>query len=227
MMADFAAGKAARRVPVFAAVCAFALNCALNGAAQTPAPQNPSQNPNQTGSRPVYSGSASPEAQPAPTLTITTREVLLDVVVTDENHRPVTGLKASDFTITEEGQPQTIRRMEEHSALSGVDVTKLKAAPPLPANTFTNFTPVANSNAYTVILLDALNTPVSSQMYLRQQLIDYLKHDMQPGTPIAIFQLDVGMKLIQGFSTDPQVLLAAAESKRNMPSLQRAGSRQL
>jgi VWFA-related protein len=29
------------------------------------------------------------------------------------------------------------------------------------------------------------------------------------------------MRLIQGFSTDPQVLLAAAESKRDMPSLQR------
>jgi VWFA-related protein len=113
--------------------------------------------------------------------------------------------------------------MEEHTTLSAADVAKLKAAPPLPPNTFTNFTPVVNSNAYTVVLLDALNTPIQSQMYLREQLIGYLKH-MEPGTPIAIFQLDTEMRLIQGFSTDPNVLLAAAESKRDMPSLRRPAS---
>jgi VWFA-related protein len=201
----------------------FASVLALVFAAQAPA-QQPVQPPAPAPAAPdaaANPNSANLEAQPAPTLTITAREVLLDIVVTDANHRPVTGLQASDFTITEEGQPQVIRRMEEHSTLSPADVAKLKAAPPLPANTFTNFTPVENSNAYTVILLDALNTPVESQMYLRQQLIDYLKHSMQPGTPIAIFQLDTEMRLIQGFSTDPQVLLAAAESKRDMPSIQR------
>ena len=34
-------------------------------------------------------------------------------------------------------------------------------------------------------------------------------------------QLDTEMRLIQGFSADPKVLLAAAESKRDMPSLQK------
>ena len=159
-------------------------------------------------------------AQLAPSLTITSREVLLDVVVTDQQHHPVTGLSRADFIITEEKQPQTLRHMEEHSTLNAADVAKLKATPPLPPNTFTNFAPVANSNAYTVILLDALNTPLQAQMELRAQLISYLKH-MEPGTPIAIFQLDTQMRLIQGFSTDPKVLLAAADSKRDMPSLQK------
>src|SRR6202789_2555829 len=177
--------------------------------AQTPQqPQAPAPDP------------ASIAAQPAPSLTITSREVLLDVVVTDQNHHPVTGLTRADFTITEEKQPQLLRHIEEHATLSAADVSKLKAAPPLPPNTFTNFAPVVNSNAYTVILLDALNTPIDAQMQLRAQLISYLKH-MEPGTPIAIFQLDTEMRLIQGFSTDPKVLLAAADSKRDMPSLQK------
>jgi len=97
-------------------------------------------------------------------------------------------------------------------------VARLEAAPPIPPNTFTNYTPVANADASTVILIDALDTPVDAQMYLRDELIRYLKN-MQPGTPIAIFQLDTEMRLIQGFSSDPKVLLAAAESKRNEPSL--------
>jgi VWFA-related protein len=38
---------------------------------------------------------------------------------------------------------------------------------------------------------------------------------------VAIFQLDTEMHLIEGFTSDPKVLLAAAESKRDMPSLAR------
>jgi VWFA-related protein len=156
--------------------------------------------------------------QPTPTLSITTREVLLDVVVTDASHHPMTGLKASDFTVIEESAPQRITSLDEHHAMSAEDLARIKASPALPPNTFTNFTPVVNTNASTVILLDALNTRVGAQMSLRQELISYLKR-MQPGTPIAIFQLDTEMRLIQGFSSDPQVLLAAAQSKRDMPSL--------
>ena len=197
----------ARISALLAAILASALT------AQTPQqPQAPASNP--------AHDPASIAAQPAPSLTITSREVLLDLVVTDQQRRPVTGLTAADFTITEEKQPQILRHMEEHATLSAADVAKLKAAPPLPPNTFTNFAPVANSNAYTVILLDALNTPLDAQMELRGQLISYLKH-MEPGTPIAIFQLDTQMRLVQGFSTDPKVLLAAADGKRNMPSLQK------
>ena len=158
-----------------------------------------------------------PSQQP-PTLSITAREVLLDVVVTDSSRHPVTGLKASDFTVTEENAAQTVRSLEEHHSMSPADLAKLKAAPTLPPNTFTNFTPAVNTNASTVILLDALDTRIEAQMYLREQLINYLKH-MEPGTPIAIFQLDTQMRLIQGFSPDPQVLLEAAKSKRDMPTL--------
>jgi VWFA-related protein len=155
-----------------------------------------------------------------PTLSITTREVLLDVVVTDRDGHPVSGLAASDFAVAEEGEPQHIAHLEEHHPLNAEDLARLKAAPALPTNTFTNFTPVENTNASTVILLDALDTRVQAQMELREQLIDYFKH-MQPGTPVAIFQIDTEMRLIQGFTSDPQTLLEAAKSKRNMPSLLR------
>lgn len=150
-----------------------------------------------------------------PTLRITSREVLLDVVATDAHGRPVHGLKASDFRIAEEGKPQAITSFQEHTAQAAAS---MPPPPPLPPNTFTNYQPVAVTNAYTVILLDALDTRVTDQMMVRHELIKYLKK-MQPGTPVAIFQMDIRMRLIQGFTTDPKVLLEAAESKRNMPSL--------
>jgi VWFA-related protein len=99
-------------------------------------------------------------------------------------------------------------------------LSKLTSLPDLPPNTFTNYTPVRNSNASIVLLLDAMDSPIEAQMVMREQLINFLKH-MQPGPPVAIFQLDTEMRLIQGFTTDPKALLAAAESKRDMPSLAR------
>jgi len=154
----------------------------------------------------------------APTFRVTAREVLLDVLVIDKSGQPVTGLKASDFSVTEEGEAQAIRRVDEHHAMDAADLNKLTSLPELPPNTFSNYTPVQNSNASIVLLLDAMDSPIEAQMMMREQLIKFLKN-MQPGPPVAIFQLDTEMRLIQGFTTDPKALLAAAESKRDMPSL--------
>lgn len=150
-----------------------------------------------------------------PTLSITAREVLLDVVATDKAGHPVTGLKSSDFKVTEQGQPQRITSFQEHAADSAASFVP---PPPLPPNTFTNYQPIPVTNAYTVILVDALDTRMEDQMMVRSELIGFLKK-MQPGTPVAIFQLSLQMRLVQGFTTDPKVLLAAAESKRNWPSM--------
>lgn len=159
---------------------------------------------------------------PAPTLSITTREVLIDVVAVDAGGRPAAGLTAANFKVTEDGAPQTIVHFNEHQPMPAAEAAQL-AAPPLPPNTFTNYTPVANTNASTVLLLDAMDMGTGTngviiQARLREQVISYLKK-MQPGPSMAIFQLDTAMHLIQGFTSDPKVLLAAMESKRDMPSM--------
>jgi len=163
-------------------------------------------------------GQAPPASRPSvATLSVTTREVLLDVLVTDAAGHPVTAMKASDFSLTEEGAPQTIKSLEEHRPMTPAEVAKLQSAPALAPNTFTNYVAMVNTNASTVILLDALDTPLTLEGYLREQVIEYL-NKLQPGVSIAIFQLDTEMRLIQGFSSDQQVLLAAAKSKRDMPT---------
>jgi VWFA-related protein len=168
-----------------------------------------------SGALPAQNSVADPQTQKqaAPTLSITTREVLLDVVVT-ENGQPVTGLKASDFVVSENGKLQKIASLEEHGPMQPQQVE----VPALEPNTFTNYTPVANTNAYTVILLDALNTRLEDQMWLRIALVKYLRQ-RPTGAPVAIFVRDTKMRLVQGFSPDAKVLLAAAESERNRPSL--------
>jgi VWFA-related protein len=156
-------------------------------------------------------------ARQAPTLSVTTHEVLLDVVVTDGG-QAVSGLKASDFTVLEDGRLQVVASLAEHGPMTAAMNAQAASHPALPPNTFTNCIPAANTNAYTVILLDALNTRLDDQMSVRLALIKYLKH-MQPGGPVAIFERDTKMHLVQGFTSDPQVLAAAAESERDRPAM--------
>ena len=182
---------------------------AIIASAQNPAPMQPA------GPAPEQAQSAAP----VPVFSVTTREVLVDVLVTDAQGHPITGLTPADFTVLEDGARQTIRRLGEHQPMPPEDVSRLEA-PPLPPNTFTNFTPMANTNALTVILLDALDTPLADQQEVREQLIAYLRN-MQPGAEIAIFQLADQMRLIQSFTSDRQALLAAAAGARDMPSLWR------
>jgi VWFA-related protein len=160
-----------------------------------------------------------PPAEPAPfTLQVTSREVVLDVVVHDSKGHPVSGLKADDFTVTEDGAPQTVRAVTEHVPQPTVPASTLD--PRQAPNVFRNISlpATANSNAVTVILIDALETPTTAQMYVRQQLMSFFRK-MPPGYVFAIFQLDTRLHLIQGFSADPTTLYAAVESKREMPAL--------
>ena len=66
---------------------------------------------------------AAPEApRPQDSAGITTLHarsnlVVIDVVVSDSKQNPVHGLKKEDFTLMENGKPQSIKNFEEHAQL--------------------------------------------------------------------------------------------------------------
>src|SRR5215472_10136048 len=148
-----------------------------------------------------------PEGPPE-TLHASTHLVIVDVVVEDKNGHPVHGLSRDNFVVTEQKKLQTIRNFEEHNAASCQ-----KPAPPaprLPPGVFTDYTPVAPGSTLNVLLVDALNTPQTDQIHLRQQLLDYIKRE-KPGTNVAIFGLANRLVMLQGFTTDPEVMRAAVQ----------------
>lgn len=139
--------------------------------------------------------------------------VLEDLVVLDRNDRPVHGLKASDLIITENNKPVTIQKFEEHSS-DGQPAAPLHRLRDMGPNVFTNLTEAAGSGPLNILLLDALNTPMTDQAYVRQQMLKYLK-TLQPGTRIAIFGLSTRLYILQGFTSNPEVLKAAIDWKHN------------
>ena len=150
-------------------------------------------------------------SEPVTTFRTDVRLVTLDVIVTDDKGHTVQGLKQSDFALLEDDEPQQLAAFEEHSR-------PLQEAPrlKLPANTFSDYGQPVESSAI-VLMLDVLDSPdVKAQMYLRNQMIAYMKA-VPEGTRIAIVQLDTSLHLIQGFTSDREELLEAVMSKRDSP----------
>jgi len=148
-------------------------------------------------------------AEPAATLKASTNLVVVDVVVSDLHGNPVKGLKQGVFSVTEDKAPQRLRAFEEHTTTLKPVV---EAFPTLPPGIFTNYVPVPLNGALNVLLLDTLNTPVADQQFVRSQLLDYLKHE-KPGTSVAIFGLTTRLSLLQGFTSDPEVLRGVIDHK--------------
>jgi VWFA-related protein len=151
-----------------------------------------------------------PPAAGATVLQAGTQLVVVDVVVEDHNGNPVHGLKAEDFQLIEDKAQQSIRHFEEHSTLN--PPPPRPQLPKLPPGTYTDYTPVAPSGALNILLLDALNTPMKDQSFVRNQLQDYVKH-ADPGTRIAIFGLSTNLIMLQGFTSDPATLKDVIDHK--------------
>jgi VWFA-related protein len=157
----------------------------------------------------VYSQAAPPVSGDSSTILKTkARLVLVDVVVTNDKGEPVPGLQKKDFEVLEDGQPQALSTFEEHH---GAPITQIQL-PPLPPHVYTNFPVVQAADSVNVILLDALNTPARDQVYVRTQMLKYLK-TIPPGTRVAIFTLASQLRMLQGVTTDSTELLAALNSK--------------
>jgi VWFA-related protein len=141
---------------------------------------------------PFHAQSVSGEGQaPAATFKAETRAVEVDVVVLDAHGEPVKGLRKEDFVIAEDGSPQTVTFFEEHpTATSQADI------------------------AANVLLIDTLNTPKEDLSFARKRVADYLQK-MPAGTSLAVFSLGQTLRMVQGFTTDRALLLAAVNDKKS------------
>lgn len=151
---------------------------------------------------------------PETTLKVNSRAVLVDVIVNDQKGNPVKGLKQGDFRVLEQGKKQSIGYFEEHTSESSSRRERNRTFPQMPPNVFTNFSPIPVPPVVNVLVLDALNTPMADQMYLKKAAEHYLK-TLKPGTRLAIFTMSMRLSFIQGFSDDPAVLATALGYRKN------------
>jgi len=180
------------------------------GASSAPAAAPAPKNPAPVAAPPAMAGTMQAPSPPdtvdraTPTLSTTAREVLVDVVVTDRHGHPITGLAREDFEVDEGHRRQTVDFFEESTgaASSGAPAGPgaSASAPPSPA-------------AVTVLLLDTLNTEQQDQVYVHQQMDEFLR-SMPAGTQMAIVVLGSELRFIEGITADASALRAGLNDRR-------------
>ena len=158
----------------------------------------------------AQSPASSATSEPIPTFHSSSRLVVVNVVVTDRDGTTLSGLRKEDFALSEDGKPQAVRVFEPH-----VPPRQPAAIPDLHLgpDEYTNFPKMATSSAVNVILFDILNTPTDDQIFARQQMIEFLK-TLPHGQRVALFTLGSDLRMVTGFTTSTEELIAAAYKLR-------------
>jgi len=149
-------------------------------------------------------------AQQEPVVRVTTRLVVVNVVVKNKKGEAVTDLTREDFTLLDEGQPQSISLFSMETARSSAP------PPPLPENTFTNRIEQASAGlkSVTVILVDNLNTEWEDRRFARDHIVKFLGQ-LQPDDRVALYVLGKELRILQNFTTDARPLLRALDRTRS------------
>jgi VWFA-related protein len=170
-------------------------------------PDTPAVAPPQLAIQPAVAAHDLPQSplQTPTVFKVDTSLVLLDVVVTDKQGQTVEGLNASDFSVLEDGKPQSVLQFERHAPAPRT----ASAEPKLPPHTYANIG-TTQTPSVSVVMLDLLNTPLSDHLRARQTLLRYLK-SLPPGRPVALYALTTNLQAIQGMTDDADLLVQALD----------------
>ena len=119
------------------------------------------------------------------------------------------GSTRRDFSVTEDKVPQRILSFDVHN-LATASESLPPNLPPLPVNTFLNLPKAPERGPLYVLLLDLVNSEGADQMWSRQELLKFIKGKPE-GTRFAVFVLSDGLRLVQGFTSDRDLLFAALD----------------
>jgi len=153
---------------------------------------------------------------PQPTFRATTHLIVQTVSVKDKKGKPVGGLTAKDFIVTENGQPQDVAFVE-YQALDGAPAARTSTpaptvAPIAPVTQEAVAVPVPGDARYRgrrllVLYFDLFNMPFFDQLRMYAAADKYLAAQMAPADMLAVMVFQNGVvRLKQDFTDDRAAL---------------------
>lgn len=150
------------------------------------------------------------------TLHVSTRMVTVEVVAQDHHSRPAIGLTANDFQIFDQAAGfRKGKRPQKIAAFRALGITDFGShdgnSLKVPAGVYTNLITVQKDPVPpTMILVDGLNTDITYQMQVHQQMLRMLG-SLPEDVPVAVFLLGRHLRMLQSFTTDPKLLKTALQ----------------
>src|SRR5579872_1464343 len=155
-------------------------------------------------------------------ISTTTQLVVEDVLIKGKDGKPIPDLKASDFTITEDGKPQDIK-VFEFQALEGdtsppptkptvVPRTAIAANSGVKPVTTVEFAPERSGDLkyrnrrLMVMFFDMTSMPIQDQMRAQTAALKFLQTQMKPADLMAIMTFSSDVKVLEDFTDDRDLL---------------------
>ncbi|MGA8028563.1 MAG: VWA domain-containing protein [Bryobacteraceae bacterium] len=138
-----------------------------------------------------------PPAQPS-NLKAGSEEVMVDLVVRDKKGRAITDLKASDFTLLDNGDKKTIKTFRLVQGTESVDAS----------GAHTQLDPLRQIRLVTLIFE---NLDLNSRRLARDAALDLLKTEFPQNVYMAVMIIDFKLEAIQPFTNNRDLLRKAIE----------------
>ncbi|MGH9428701.1 MAG: VWA domain-containing protein, partial [Terriglobia bacterium] len=168
-----------------------------------------------------YSYSQSPgKTDSVYTLSVYEDLVIVDVVVTGKDGKPVKNLRQEDFWVFEDKALQQIRTFDFEDLSQAIDIARQPAEPAshinlsqtslaqLPKSVFQN-------RRLMILMLDLSAMPAEDQIQAQQAAQSFIEKKMTPADLVAVVSNSSNLKLLQNFTNDRSALLEAV--RRLMP----------
>ena len=154
---------------------------------------------------------------------VTTQLVVEDVIIKSKDGNPVTGLKAGDFTITEDGKPQEIsvfefQKLESEAIAPAPEALKPRAPEPAKpeAPKPPEVKPVTASQIapekpgdikykdkrLLVMFFDMTSMPIADQMRAQTAAKKFIRTQMTPSDLMAVMTFSSDVKVVEDFTDD-------------------------
>jgi VWFA-related protein len=148
---------------------------------------------------------ALPAQTPPGVIHVETREVVVDVTVTDSKNVPVQDLEKQDFTVLDEGKPRVIDAFS--IVHSEPPITGMPSTSPLHLPVASSSERTSATSHSTAIILDEVNTYFEDSATSRQYVIDVMSK-VPPDERIALYCIvrKQGLILLQDYTTDRDLL---------------------
>ena len=147
-----------------------------------------------------------PDKSATTTLHVETQLVSLDVVVTDDQGKPVAGLSKDDFKVYEDNKPQAIRNFDSW-----------EKRPEIPASATLDKYGRADwgDSPLAILVLDQISTEFKDSAYAADRMKKYLKDspELLPVPTMLLMVSDHGYKVLSGLTRDRSALIAAVDKR--------------
>jgi len=158
-------------------------------------------------------------------ISTTVQLVVVDVYAKDKDGNPVPNLKASDFTVTEDGKPQEIKictfqelqtdpittpppALEQRPA-----VAEVAKAPEVKAATAQQITPASagevkyKDKRLMVLFFDMTSMPIQDQIRAQDSAVKFVKTQITASDLVAIMTFAADVKVVEDFTDDRDLLI--------------------